>query len=247
MAIMTSAELATYLGVSTNANTAIAALWAQRAAEEYVGYELERQSILEYYPQAGERHIGDRFVDEQHLPSRPCIDKLYLRGRPVVSAGLVVHEDRKAYAGQGTDPFPASTLLTLGEDYILDRYNSGVSRTGKLVRLTGGWSDVSGSIQVTYTFGYTANELAGDISGGNPDFRSVPDIMYALQIIGMKSYNELIAHQASDGTPGPIVSESLEGYSYTLDSSAAGSLFGLTMAIPAMAAQILYAYKRMMI
>lgn len=246
MAIMTSAELAVFLGISANANTAIAALWAQRAAEEYVGYELERQTVTEYYPK-GAKHVRDRFVDEQHLGSRQNRDKLYLRGRGVLATGLVVNEDTTAYAGQGDDPFPVESLLTLGEHYYLDLYRDGISRTGKLVRLGGGWSGQPGSIKVTYAFGYTTNELAGDISGGDPDFRSVPDIKYALQIIGMKSYNELIAHQATDGTPGPIVSESLEGYSYTLDSSAAGSLFGLTMAIPAMAAQILHTYKRMMV
>jgi hypothetical protein len=97
-------------------------------------------------------------------------ERLYLRQTPVQSTGLTVYEDSNGNYGQTSGAFAASTLLTLGTDYVLAvDQPDGTSLQGVLVRLYGVWSgrtlygpkeltgspsDALGSIKVTYTAGY---------------------------------------------------------------------------------------------
>src|SRR5690606_19172886 len=75
-----------------------------------------------------------------------------------------VYEDVNAKAGQGSNDFPASTLLTAGTEYWLDVDETGLSRSGFLIREAGTWSRRPRTIKVTYVAGLTAAELESDYS-----------------------------------------------------------------------------------
>lgn len=94
---------------------------ATSAINDYVGYPLlepDADPQAEYYSGNG-------------YPELP------LRRRPVQSV-TSVYVDGKAAWGQGTDPFPAATLLTAGTDYALvrdEQAGSSKSMAGLLRRL----------------------------------------------------------------------------------------------------------------
>lgn len=79
-------------------------------------------------------------------------DVLILSYKPVLQAGLVVHEKPFGYAGQGS-AFGAEDLLTLGVDYYLDIDVTGRSSTGILRRINGSWSTEARSVRITYSHG----------------------------------------------------------------------------------------------
>jgi hypothetical protein len=96
-----------------------------------------------------------------------------LRETPVILTGLSVYLDPTGYAGQGTDAFAASTLLTRGSDYILkvDQTDGVTSMCGLLERLGTVWpgtvrrdrgmlsayvAEGVGNIKVIYTGGYSS-------------------------------------------------------------------------------------------
>ena len=241
MAILTNIELATVLGVSTSANNLDnAVLWSQRAAEAFVGYPLERATVTEYYPRSNTAVERDVFVDQ------PVTSSLWTRGYasrrhvlnlsrlPVQTSGLTVYEDDGAYGGQVSGSFASSTALTLGEDFVLDIGQDGVSESGRLLRIGGAWPSRIGSVKVTYSAGYSANELIGDTSGAG-DFIDASDIKDAIMLTAMFRFNELAANAGASGgsSAGPIVSESIEGYSYQLDSSFSARQLGMSQELPA--------------
>ncbi len=100
-------------------------------------------------------------------------DRLVLRNTPVQSI-TSIYEDVDGYAGAGDSPFGADTLLTAGEDYVLDTQDGTASNSGIVYRINGVWrrsashrqdsvgphvvpyaSPSRGSIKVTYTYGYS--------------------------------------------------------------------------------------------
>lgn len=158
---------------------------------------------------------------------------LFLRNRPVTAVSSV-YLDNNAYSGQGTDPFPSTTLLTAGTDYMLDLQSSGMCKSGRLIRLSGGWpalkvatagrlvarTDIGrGNIKVTYTAGYT----------------TIPDDLQS----AVAMLVQVLRKTTKKGLP--ITSESLDYYSYQLasDSEATQQLGSMK--------QILASYKRLVI
>lgn len=156
----------------------------------------------------------------------------FLRQTPVQSISAA-YEDADGYWGTSSDPFPAATLLTAGEDYALvpDGDANGTSRTGTLQRLGAVWggshrssggllvaspSHGLGNIKVTYIGGY--RRIPGDI-----------------QLACMNMVSTIKSALAAGG---PMQSESLDYYSYTrmdpaLEAKALGSV-----------RQLLGAYKK---
>jgi Phage gp6-like head-tail connector protein len=113
-----------------------------------------------------------------------------LRQRPVDSTGLYVYLDVNGYFNKGVGAFGASTLLTEGVDYVLQRDQSdGKSKSGVVTRLGGGsvggplawpwqfdlprgsltarlnprWPGVPGCIQVAYYAGYQLADVPHDL------------------------------------------------------------------------------------
>lgn len=143
-------------------------------------------------------------------------EKLLLRHRPVQSVASVYVDD-DGYFGQGTDPFPASTLLTAGTDYCLQRDTPSSqieqSKAGILLRIGNVWPDLYrnrrgllvaeqslgvGNIKVTYTAGWGTVPLT--------------DQSAVHQMVGLM--------RTTQGLGGSIRSLSLDYFSFTLATAA---------------------------
>lgn len=247
MAVLDGPSLAGLLGCDPSNSTAVAADWGQRMAEAYLGYEIERSNRTEFYPRFNRHPSYDVFVNADanlSVVDSPGLDYLYLRGRPVLLSGLSVYEDYGAYGGQSPGSFPGSSLLTLGSDYYLDIWEAGVSRNGKVIRIGGTWPGLPGSIKVVYTAGYTDDELKGDLTDAE-DYVDGSDIHRGVKLCALKAYAELTAYQQSESEGagssgiGPLSSETIDDYSYTMNPATAEKLFGLTIDIPREAMLIL--------
>lgn len=128
---------------------------------------------------------------------------------PFVRAeSLEVRVDLNAAAGQAAGAFGSATLLTAGVDYYLDMDESGLSRSGRLVRIAGGWPAQPRTVRVSYFAGFSAAELDGpysDLKGAILD-----EVCHRFQIAKSRP--------GSGGT-GLIQSESIGGeYSVTYDT-----------------------------
>lgn len=143
-------------------------------------------------------------------------NKLILRQRPVQAIGSV-YVDADGYFGEGADAFPASSLLTAGSDYCLQRDTTTAlaekSKVGILLRIGGVWPDITrqargllsgersggmGNIKVTSTVGW----------GTVPE----PTQMAVHMLVGMM--------RTTQGLGGQIRSLSLDYFSYTLATAA---------------------------
>lgn len=73
-----------------------------------------------------------------------------------------INEDQNALAGYGSADFSATTLLTAGEDYFLEKdQGSAYSMSGGVMRVGRNWSSIPGTIKVVFVSGFSESELAG--------------------------------------------------------------------------------------
>jgi hypothetical protein len=140
---------------------------------------------------------------------------LLLNQTPVLSIASV-YEDAAAYYGESSDPFPATTLLTEGTDYVLQRDmpTSALeySKTGILHRIGSRWacsSTTSGGLLTAIATRGLGN-IKTTYYGGYAD---VPyDLQFATAML-------VAVMRSSAQVGGQLVSESLDYYSYTRASS----------------------------
>jgi len=118
MSLTTKPTIKTLLGVSdTSLDAVIDVLIPQADAiiKGYLGREIEQATYTEYYSGSGDQVIVLNQTPVQSITS--------------------VNEDRDGFYGDGTDAFPASSLLVQGADYVLrkdDATNTEVSKSGIL-------------------------------------------------------------------------------------------------------------------
>jgi len=163
----------------------------ERVVRNYVRWNITEATYIEILPYRGP--IGSRLQLTQ----------------PFVTAVASVYEDFESRGGQGDNDFPASTLLTAGTDYWIDRDHTSYSREGILHRY-GSWPDYSRTVKVTYTAGFDADALADE-------FLYVKDAVIN-ETIDRFHYRK--GRQGTAGVTGTIKSEKLKDYSvsYAVDS-----------------------------
>lgn len=198
MALTTAATIKTLMGVSDTSLDAVLAVLIPQADAIIKGYlqrEIEQATYTEYYSGSGNQVIVLNQTPVQSITS--------------------VNEDPDGYFGDGTDAFPAASLLTEGTDYVLrkdDATATEVSKSGILYRIRNAWPRPSsrlrgqlasapglglGNIKVVYVAGWA----------------TVPaDIQFAANMLVTSM---LEARKLS----GRLESESIEDYSYTLSGS----------------------------
>lgn len=89
---------------------------------------------------------------------------------PWVKSVASVYVDEGAIGGNGDNDFPSSSLLDSDTQYYLEIENArsgGVvfSKSGGLLRVDRSWPSTAGTIKITYTSGFDADDLAGDHYG----------------------------------------------------------------------------------
>lgn len=119
-------------------------------------------------------------------------------------------QDTNAKAGQGSGDFGASTELTAGTDFYLDVDETGLSRSGWLVKEAGTWPRQPRTVKVTYVAGLTAAELDDAYS----------DIKDGICEEVQMRFQSTKSMQGADGQSGRIKSESIGGeYSVSFDTA----------------------------
>lgn len=242
--IISDRNLAEYLGLTaSNSLVGLAAIYAQRACEAYVGFPLTATTTTEYYP-TFDHFEADQFVDYEQTATLQRTERLRLKRRPLKLTGLQVWEDVGGYMGQKAGSFAASTELTLGTDFVVDLDTAGGSMSGHLLRMSGSWPTTVGSVKVTYKAGFNSTELNGAMDGGVDDYYNAQDVQQAVLMAALKNYNELKQQQPGmlSGVGGPLSYEKIEGYEYAVDKSISASFGGMLMTLPPMSKKLLSRY-----
>lgn len=197
MALATVAQCQTHLGLSSSEETTALTQWlaqADAAIKRYIKRDIEEATYTEYY-------CGDGS------------NILQLRQYPVQSI-TSIHVDADGYFGYGSGAFDTADLLTAGTEYALARDSSATeaSRTGHVIRIGGVWPGMSqraagllashpglaiGNIKVVYVAGY--DNVPADLA------------------LACCQFVSRIRNAAQKG--GALQSESLDYYSYTLDTA----------------------------
>jgi hypothetical protein len=184
MAILRSGDVAAFLSVSgvtltTAQNTFLTLVqpMIEGAVQRFLNYEVAQATYTEFHPERPPQPYldGDDLVVGWEMVGATAMPRLrgdrsgavlQLRRIPVRDI-LVVNENPAAW-GTGVEDgdFPAADIVD-PTSYYVDESEAGLSWTGQVYRFGGVWSQAHRSVQVQYTAGFTAGELAG--TSGNSE------------------------------------------------------------------------------
>ncbi len=200
---------------------------AEGAVKRFINYDPVQRERTEFYPQSkanfqnriGVWEVNDStaYIREEAIGATAELQMQYVPIRSVAS--LFVDLDGRS--GQRAGSFSAETEKIQGTDFWLnidgnDSSDVGICNDG-IIRSFGLWPLTPGSIKITYTSGYTIEEIHGQDS-----IVDASPIMDA--IIGEASRRVRHAFvwkkKGNVGfVAGPFVSEKLGDYSYSLGSA----------------------------
>ena len=221
-----------------------------------LGYDPEYfENRIEWYPQADRQPLGadeGGYWDSNASGTKAFwngssrVTDLQLRHLPVRSVSQVLVDPVGGF-GQKSGSFGAGTAWTAGDDYFIKLEQAGISSEGVLYALTG-WPVEPGSIKVTYTSGYTTDELSGRATTGSsatPTGINAAGIKHAFLITLVKAFKTFKVQRAASGSlvAGPINSERLGDYSYSIDGAAAAALTGFQVSVPPEAGSLLHKFR----
>ena len=140
----------------------------EAAVKKFTGTSVESATHTHYLPTRGRGleysalsaqwdKVGGKVAPVRGVTPRAA-ERLILPEIPVTDVASV-YEDASARGGQAESDFPASSLLAAGTDYRILQHESGMCRSGILVRIGAGWPARDGTVKVTYTAGWTAAQL----------------------------------------------------------------------------------------
>lgn len=226
------------LGITTPTTQEVAVvaavlIRAQGAVKRYLRYDPTIASVTEYHPQQpfqSQISRGIWEVMEQRAVLRQVAEaatnelqlyRLPVRGSPTA----IVYVDYDGRSESRTGSFPSTSLKTIGQDFwpnydMIDSQGLKVCRDG-ILRTIGLWPTTPGTVKITYTGGYTQNEIRGadSLLDASPIWETVVEeaVRRARKILSMKKGKIGIM-------PGVMSSESLGDYSYSIDVAALNKL-----------------------
>ena len=216
---------------------------------QFIGWEVERASYTRFYPKGDVGGKDDYFVAQFGSIPRVggtsdalCLDHKYV----LLNSTLRVYEYSGAYYGQVSETNWANNELTRGTHYALEMDgDQNVSRSGILLRLGADWPRGRGGVKVEYMAGFTATELNGNMNG-EADHTDASDIRLAtLQALG-RAFNQAKMHQYNQKTGrvgGLVTSESIGGYSYSMEGGSAVAMAGMGQILPVEVQHRLWKYS----
>ncbi len=208
----------------------IRAAGAVRRFLQYDPIQLER---TEFYPpedilSRGESvwEVNDNQAYLRHRAGRAGA-VLCMRHIPIRSiTSLFIDYDGRA--GTRSGAFGASTEKTEGDEFW-PNYD-GVDSSGNsfcsdgIIRNQGSWPTVPGSVKVIYVAGYTQEEFHGQ--DPNIDASPILETVISEAVRRMKRFFGWKKQTAAGHVAGPITSESLGDYSYSVDAAAMERILG---------------------
>lgn len=223
--ILTRAEVLKHLGVASSATESDIALiesirkQVESSIKKYLGYDpvTPGSDIVQYFPQMAPPDnrvpTGDYGLVGIGVAQVAGPETIQLLPLPV-RAITEVRVDRDGAFGQLSGSFGSDSIWTAGEQYMLDIDTpAGISECGILRSATATrFPAAPGSVMVTYSAGYTAEELQGQASN-NIDASAI-----TLAAKMAMSFFYLRAKQLASGVVGTIKSERIGDYSYTVDT-----------------------------
>jgi hypothetical protein len=235
-------EVLLELGITTTATqderliVQTAITFAEGAVRRHLRYDPVSRSRTEYYPTIDLRRLHRGAVwesegDEAVLRrvAEAATDELQLRHIPIRSiTGLRVDYDGRSGTRSGS--FGADTAWTEGTDFwanydILDSSSNSVCLDG-ILRSHGRWPTTPGTVRVVYTAGYTDEEF----HGADTSIDAVPIWEAVINEATRKAKKAFVNQKQNFGwAAGPLTSEKLGDYGYTVDSSTAKKLFGSSL------------------
>lgn len=254
--IVHPAELRTLLGLAssiTDEERAVLNLIhppAESKVKAYLGYDPEQRAGTEYYPrtdvtgsvqEAGVWDVNAARTRAFLERSGDYSDTLQLERVPLRSVAEVL-EDTSARYGQASGAFASGSALVSGEDYWIEWDEDDLCRSGCLIR-NGAWPLERGTVRVNYRAGYSPDELAGRATAdgtdsvGNITTNGVDasGIKRAIYLTAVKSLNTWAMNKKKTRvgfTGGPLQSERLGDYSYTLGGGVTTELAGMLVSLP---------------
>ncbi len=179
-----------------------------------------------------------------------CLQLARLPVRAIISLRV----DQNARYGQGAGDFPAESELVSGQDYYLEWDQENVCNTGQVLSETA-WPALVGSVKVVYRAGYSSLEFMGPADGSAVDENEIitsegvdaSPIKAACLLTCIAKYHTLAAWGVNSLTgalvSGPLQSERMGDYSYSLANGAQASMIaGMAASLPPEAAEMLEPY-----
>lgn len=211
---------------------------AEAAVKKHLRYDPVKRTRTEYYPRLDLAYSSTREVWEAtdntaylRRTSTGSTDELQVQHLPIRSdVNIRVWIDYDGRSGAKSGAFGNDSEKTLGTDFWpnydgQDDDGNGICRDG-IIKSLGLWPLEPGSIKVRYSAGYSAEELDGE--------KSLVDavcIYEACMVEALRRAKKAFVNKRSKLAgflPGPVTSENLGDYSYSVDSSVASKLFGNT-------------------
>jgi len=239
--IVDASDVLLMLGLSTSPTaeeTAIVNLsitQAESAIRRYLGYDPVLSSRTEYYPQMDlqasgpsvwEANATSAYLRQQTSASTNELQVQHIPIRSNPAIDLRIDYDGRSGARSGS--FAAESLKTEGEDYWpnydgMDSDGHKICRDG-IIRSVGLWPTEAGCVKIIYTGGYSSTELRGQsslVDAGPIWEATLQETIRRAKTVFLTKKDTTVGWLA-----GPITSENLGDYSYTMDSSLISKLFG---------------------
>jgi hypothetical protein len=207
---------------------------AEGAVRRFLHYDPEMLQRTEYYPQSDYTHQTRDTVWESEgnqaflrRLAEASTNDLQLQHIPIRSVDDL-RIDYDGRSGTQTGAFGIDTLKVQGTDYWpnfdgFDDDGDRICRDG-ILKSIGRWPVETGTVQVQYTAGYSAAELHGQtpLVDASPINEAVVD-----EAVRRVRRAQVWKKKNSIGfAAGPLTSEKLGDYGYTIDASMANRMFG---------------------
>lgn len=207
---------------------------AEASIIQYLRYDPVKQSRTEFYPRqdydyqtAGHVWEATSLVAYQRHVAQAVTQELQMKHMPIRSvASLFIDYDGKSGAKSGS--FPSESEKAEGVDFWpnydgLDSDENKLCHDG-ILRSVGMWPTSPGTVKVTYTAGYSNEELNGQDTVINAGPIAAAVISEAVRRVN-KAF--ALMKKNTGFTPGAFTSEKLGDYSYSMDSASIQSHLAL--------------------
>lgn len=231
---------------------------AENLIADYLGYQPVQAEYTEILPDTNTFPLAENDLGWPVDVINDQIAFAYPGASPVLQLSVIpvrsvtaLYADWAALGGQGPSDFAPDTLQTLGTDYFIDydtavstpAATNGVSWTGLLRRWYGNWPGRARTIKVTYTAGFSIDELDGKTRV--PLSQQPLTIKMAAIEICVAAFKQAKVWGASAGAMGPVTSETLGDYSVTYSEEIMKMVAGFMSSMPIGIQQKLNPFRRM--